>query len=725
MRGRLGPFLTSVVLAGALLSKAWAGSSLIVSWSPNTEPDLKGYKVYFGTASRSYGPPVDVRLDTTYAVVNLTEGVTYYFAVTAYDTAGNESDYSVEVSGIAPDRTAPQLTTVQAVSLTGVDVTFSEPVEKTSAEDKANYSIDKGITVLAATLDGNGTVVHLTTTAHQEGQTYTLRVSNVRDVADVPNTIAANSSLSYTTPVSTSDTTPPQLVSIAVVSLSQIDVRFSEALEQASAETAGNYTIDSGVSVLQAALDGSSVLVHLTTTAHTPGQNYTLRVSHIRDRAPTPNTIAANSALSYTVPLNNTDTTPPQLTSLTVISLTQIDVRFSEAVEEASAETVSNYGIDGGVTVTQATLDGNAVVVHLTTTTHTAGQSYTLRVSNVRDRAPTPNTIAANSFLSYTVPLNNVDTTPPRLASVAVVSPTQIDVRFSEAVEETSAEMVGNYSIDHGISVLQAVLDGSLVVVHLTTTSHASGQTYTLRVSDVRDRAVPANVIASNSSYAYTVAFGGATSDDVTPPQISAVNVLTLTNIDVVFSEAVDQASAEAVANYRIDGVIVLVAALDGNPSIVHLTTTPHERGRSYTITISGISDRATPANTIASNSRFAYTVAPDAASDSGTPIAYVLYPTYPNPFNPWTTVRFELLKENKVTVRIYNIVGTPVRTLVDLILPAGRHEYLWDATDDQHRSVPSGVYLCRLVISEVVASGKLELPVKIFSEIQRMTYLK
>lgn len=71
--------------------------SATLDWSPNTEPDLAGYRVYHGTAPGSYGPAVDVGLATTYTVSDLPAG-THYFTVTAYDAAGNESARATEVS---------------------------------------------------------------------------------------------------------------------------------------------------------------------------------------------------------------------------------------------------------------------------------------------------------------------------------------------------------------------------------------------------------------------------------------------------------------------------------------------------------------------------------------------------------------------------------------------------------------------------------------------------
>ncbi|MEW5801617.1 MAG: Ig-like domain-containing protein [bacterium] len=71
-------------------------SSLTLSWSPNSEPDLAGYKVYYGLETGTYSNFFDVGNTTTYTLHGLRAGVTYYFVVVAYDTAGNESAYSEE-----------------------------------------------------------------------------------------------------------------------------------------------------------------------------------------------------------------------------------------------------------------------------------------------------------------------------------------------------------------------------------------------------------------------------------------------------------------------------------------------------------------------------------------------------------------------------------------------------------------------------------------------------
>ncbi len=66
-------------------------------WDPNSEPDLAGYKLHYGLASRSYDTVINVGNQTTYTLTGLEVGPTYYIAATAYNTSGLESGYSNEV----------------------------------------------------------------------------------------------------------------------------------------------------------------------------------------------------------------------------------------------------------------------------------------------------------------------------------------------------------------------------------------------------------------------------------------------------------------------------------------------------------------------------------------------------------------------------------------------------------------------------------------------------
>ena len=103
---RLKPLAFSLFFIFCLLNAntVLAGSATL-SWTPPTTnvdstplTDLAGFKVYYGTSSGYYTQSININntATTTYQVNNLTDGATYYFSVTAYDTANNESGYSNE-----------------------------------------------------------------------------------------------------------------------------------------------------------------------------------------------------------------------------------------------------------------------------------------------------------------------------------------------------------------------------------------------------------------------------------------------------------------------------------------------------------------------------------------------------------------------------------------------------------------------------------------------------
>jgi len=103
--------------------------------------------------------------------------------------------------------------------------------------------------------------------------------------------------------------------------------------------------------------------------------------------------------------------------------------------------------------------------------------------------------------------------------------------------------------------------------------------------------------------------------------------------------------------------------------------------------------------------------VHPVAVSDPTSPEVYSLILTnYPNPFNPNTTISYSVPKGGMTTLRIYNLKGQIVRTLVNAELAAGAHDVTWNGIDDQGRTVSSGLYFYRLTSSGKTLTRKMVL---------------
>lgn len=102
-------YLYVQILFAALLFLAGGATSLAadvtLQWDANSESDLAGYKVYYGTAPGVYGTPITLGKVTTYTIPSLPPG-TYYFAVTAYNTSGLESGYSNVATTTVPSTTS-------------------------------------------------------------------------------------------------------------------------------------------------------------------------------------------------------------------------------------------------------------------------------------------------------------------------------------------------------------------------------------------------------------------------------------------------------------------------------------------------------------------------------------------------------------------------------------------------------------------------------------------
>lgn len=89
---------------------------------------------------------------------------------------------------------------------------------------------------------------------------------------------------------------------------------------------------------------------------------------------------------------------------------------------------------------------------------------------------------------------------------------------------------------------------------------------------------------------------------------------------------------------------------------------------------------------------------------------AATLYDAIPNPFNPRTTIKFDLPEGGPVRLSVFDVAGRLVRTLVDDTMPQGSHEAVWDGRDSSGREVASGSYLARLEFGGKVETVRMGL---------------
>ncbi len=516
------------------------------------------------------------------------------------------------------------------------------------------------------------------------------------------------------------DTTPPEVTGASITNQTKVVVSFSEALQAAGAQNAANYSISGGVTVSSAVMNGTQVT--LTTSTHSFNQQYTVTVSSVKDLAGNLINPNANSA-QY---LLQGDATPPKVTGASITATTVVIVTFSEALEQNSAQTAGNYSITNGITVSGATLSTDGKKVTLTTSQHTSGQSYVVTVTNVKDVAgnivdPGANT-AGYSFFN--------DTTPPELTGATLSGNRIVLLTFSEELDENSAEVANNYSIDKGISIDSATLLNGGTVVSLATSSHSPNTVYTVTVNNVKD--LSGNIISSqaNSFQYQKVSGGGGGKRKINVSNASAEwfqNYIPDNSIDGYL---------DPTSESRWAGVLPMpdsiVFDLDAINTIneTHFSFYRWDQGRTYRfsvqVSVDGLNWTEVLTDMISSSSQWtinqfdsvearyvklislsnnesewaglweAEIWGPDHTTNNELndriPTDFSLEQNYPNPFNPTTSIKFNIPSDQHVRLNVYNIIGELVTELVNREYSAGNYAVEFNAAD-----LPSGIYIYRL----------------------------
>jgi hypothetical protein len=95
---------------------------------------------------------------------------------------------------------------------------------------------------------------------------------------------------------------------------------------------------------------------------------------------------------------------------------------------------------------------------------------------------------------------------------------------------------------------------------------------------------------------------------------------------------------------------------------------------------------------------------------DDQIPVEFTLEQNYPNPFNPNTVIRYSIVSPSLVSLKIFDILGREVKTLVNKEQVNGVYEVNWDGDDELGNKVSTGVYFYRLDAGDFVQTKKMML---------------
>lgn len=508
----------------------------------------------------------------------------WHMSTNAFGTGRNLYATPGAVNTPCLDTTPPSLTSVTVVSNTQLDVLFSEPVDEVTAETVTNYVVTPGsMNPSTATLDGsNLALVHLTFASALPVGTDTLTVNAVEDTSSNNN---ACSNIWRTFVISGGDVTPPSIVSIALLSKQELDVLFDEPVDLTTAETEANYVVIPGsISPTTATRDATNLaLVHLAFSSNLPAGTDTLTVNAVQDTSSNHNAIS-NAQKVFFIPLANTGDV--------VINEIMYDDTASTDVEwiEVYNRTASAIDISGWIVSDAATYpaSGSEGAFYLPAGTSIAANGYLVLAKE--SLAGIDNEIVGTQYTGAWTLGNSGD-------NLALYT-----------------DSVGGLRID-GWATSNTLLFYPDWTVGNTGNSLEKCDENSVWPADSTGWHVSTNAFATTGRYRNCTPGAANTAcvaDTVRPTLVSATAV-TNTTVDVVFSEAVDQATAENVTNYSVDLGVgnPSTATRQANQTTVRLIFASALAANNYVLTVNNVADLSS--NVILPNSTVGFTVSPPA----------------------------------------------------------------------------------------------------------------
>ncbi|PIQ48913.1 MAG: hypothetical protein COW03_07525 [Cytophagales bacterium CG12_big_fil_rev_8_21_14_0_65_40_12] len=376
------------------------------------------------------------------------------------------------------DRLAPRLNGIKVTGPTTIEVTFSEEVTKSIAENEANYSIDNGIgqPISAIRSAENTNIVELTFTTLGNNASNTLTIANISDVFEngLPvNLVATFSSLKAT------------FGTFTILNDTTIQIKFTKLLDKTSAEDITNFGFDNGIGLKSVVQDQSnaSLLTLNLTTALKIGISYRLVVQQLLD---------LDGNRSDEISFDFVYST--HIVDIAILNQNTLVLTFDQELDETSAETITNYSLNGGIgnpiTAVRSTTDFKVVTL-LFDKPFSEGIQYELTVQNLLDfYFGIIN--ASKTKLTY-------DLTPPIILAVNSHYLNEIEVVFNEALNATTARTINHYSLNNGIGipVSATIVAGTSNKVVLSFAQNLSNGAYQLTVDRVQDQQGKAIVLTT------------------------------------------------------------------------------------------------------------------------------------------------------------------------------------------------------------------------------------
>ena len=510
---------------------------------------------------------MEAELDETGKIVTLkTEpqdsGTSYKLIVSGIEDTWGNAMYRKEF-GFVSDSSRPKAAVV-AISGNEVQVTFTKKMDRESAEDINNYSIDNGLDVKEAILDDAGKAVTLITSDQTLRKVYTLRISNVYD--------AWGNSISTTSGKFGGMAKDSKELSYTAKSIGNgIVITFNKRVDRETAEDVFNYVLDKSLGyAAKAELDDSGRVVTLLTADHSSGRIYTITVESVKDifgQRISTDTKVSTKKFAGAGGSEAAGGGALSLEAVVPINVNTIDLVFSSELTDDELE-------DMGVKVRVADDYDYDLPSKLSPVKFFVDNKKNVRLQFKTDKDNNPDVFEAGILFEAEVinidRLNskgdaNVETfagtsnpnEAPEVLEVNALNSTAVEVLFSEPVKGITAS---RFEIEDGIDISGISVKNSeeitdRVLIYISSKTQLDDDEYKLYVkTGIKDAAGFSPLNTKNLTSGKYFEFDGDSTENEPPFVESDITVLDSYTIQFVFNEEIGDISNSSFSVRRTSG---------------------------------------------------------------------------------------------------------------------------------------------------------------------------
>ncbi len=670
---------------------------IMLSWSKNNESDFLRYRIY-----RSTSPNAVIQIDsstggnadTSKTIFGLANGTNYYFRVTAVDSAFQVSAYSNEVS-TSPVDAVPPAVPQSLIVTAGGHAQITIKWKPNSDLDFRRYRIYRNTSPNASlqidSTSGGITDTIRTYTGLIPGTMYYFRVGAV----DTSFNVSAYSNEASAVPLDLMNPASPQNLT-AIAGNAQIVLTWNRNSESDFKRYRIYRSTSPNASIQSDSTNGGSTDTIRTYTGLVPGTTYYFRVTAVD----TSLNVSTYSNEVSAIPIDLSPPAAPQNFSATaygsVATLkwrrnSEPDFKRYRIYQSTSAgASVQVDSTTAGATDTTKSIAGLSFGVTYYFRARAVDTSGLASVYSNESSVTTPNVLNLTTSILQNPAL-------PKYTDVYVVADTQL----------ISAPEVKIFIGNDSTILTMNLVPGSARVYRGSYSLLQNGN-YTIRTSgtaitgssSLRNRSFTA-VLAKPKESLFLTTPDGLAELRMEPGMVSSEGFI------LGFSDG----TVEFISALKLQRPAELSITIDQNIPDVDKAFIYELRGGSWqklkTRFYASEHELRTKIDRLGT---FRFEVDPAFAGSNLVPESFALKSNYPNPFNPSTTIEYDLSKDGVIELSIYNVLGQKVKTLADGYSLAGNYRVVWNGDNSSGMRAASGVYIYRLSVPGYVRSRRMVL---------------